>query len=72
VLGGGLAVFTQVWLQGAPTAGVACPAGSGDCLQPADVQLLIWAGCLFVAFGALLGQPHVEAEAASPASSGAR
>lgn len=71
LLGGGLAIFTQVWLQGAPSAGVPCPAGASDCLQPTDVQVLIWAGCLFVAFGALLGQP-MDAESAPQRPAAAR
>jgi hypothetical protein len=61
VLGGGLAVFTQVWLQGAPPAGIPCPGVATTCLQPTDVQSVIWAACLFVAFGALFGLPGREA-----------
>lgn len=61
VLGGGLAVFTQAWLRGAPATAVPCGAGMADCLQPGDVGVLVWAGCLFVAFGALLGLPSREA-----------
>lgn len=61
VLGGALAVFTQVWLQGAPAAGVPCPGASTACLQPTDIQGVVWAGCLFVAFGTLFGMPEREA-----------
>ena len=60
LLGGGLALFTQVWLQGAPTGGVPCPAGAATCLQPTDLLVLVWAGCLAIAFGALFGLPEGE------------
>lgn len=57
VLGGGLAVLTQLWLQAAPTGVLACPPDITACAQPADLVSLIHAGCLLVAAGAFFGRP---------------
>jgi hypothetical protein len=57
VLGGGLAVLTQLWLPGAPTTALPCPPDVATCVQPTDLVVLLHAGCLFVAAGAFFGRP---------------
>jgi hypothetical protein len=69
LLGGGLVIFATVWLQGAPAVAELCPAGVSTCLQPGDIQRVIWVGCLFVAFGSLFGVPARDPEMSTAAPS---
>jgi hypothetical protein len=57
VLGGGLLVLATAWFAGAPNDAVACSPEAIDCLQPATFQIVLWAGCVWIGLGALLGRP---------------
>jgi hypothetical protein len=57
LLGGGVIALATVWYGSGPAAAVPCPAAAVDCLQPLGLQVLLWAGCMWIGLGALLGRP---------------